>query len=241
MIFEKKVLAIIPARGGSKGLPRKNITMLLNKPLISWPIKAALNSKFIDKVIVSTEDKEISEIAEKFGAEIPFIRPKSLASDNSSSYQVIDHALEFFEKRNEKYDYLVFLEPTSPLTQSQDIDSAISILDSKRNIADSIVSVCKTESTHPSFLSRINKKGTLVPFESDFSPGLRRQELDNIYFFDGSLYISDVRVIKLKKSFYHSRTLPYIVPRWKSYEIDEYMDLVIIEAILKNLEKINKD
>lgn len=240
MIFEKKVLAIIPARGGSKGLPRKNITMLLNKPLISWPIEAALNSKFVDKVIVSTEDKEISEIAENFGAEIPFIRPKSLASDNSSSYQVIDHALEFFEKRNEKYDYLVFLEPTSPLTQSQDIDSAISILDSKRNVADSIVSVCKTESTHPSFLSRINKNGTLVPYESDFSPGLRRQELDNIYFFDGSLYISDVRVIKLKKSFYHSRTLPYIVPRWKSYEIDEYIDLVIIEAILKNLEKINK-
>lgn len=242
MINGKSVLAIIPARGGSKGLPRKNILLLAGLPLLGWPVKASRGSKYIDRIIVSTEDKEIAKIAQKQGAEVPFLRPSELAQDTSTTFSVLEHAIEYLKKEGCIYEYCLLLEPTSPLTESADIDRALEKLDSSRNIADSIVGVSRVEAAHPTFDVRINKKGLIEPYlPNGFSKIGRRQEMDDLYFFEGSLYISKTAVLLEKRSFYHERTLPYIVPRWKSIEVDEIVDLICIEAIMKNKDKMNSN
>jgi len=240
MINGKSVLAIIPARGGSKGLPRKNILNLAGRPLVGWPINAAQNSKHVDKVIVSTDDEEIARISKDQGAEVPFIRPEELASDTATSISVIEHAIEYMKNEGYAYEYCVLLEPTSPLTEPCDIDSALNILESERERADSIVGVCRVEAAHPDFDVRINQNGLVEPYIKDgFSTIGRRQDIDDLYFFEGSLYISSVVALLEQRGFYHQRTLPYIVPRWKSMEIDEVMDLICIEAIIRNKDKMN--
>jgi N-acylneuraminate cytidylyltransferase/CMP-N,N'-diacetyllegionaminic acid synthase len=241
VIDNKKVLVLIPARGGSKGLPRKNIRDLCGKPLIGWPIEAARNSIYVDKIIVSTEDGEIAEKAIALGAEVPFIRPIELASDTASSFDVIKHALTYLEKINDRYDYLVLLEATSPTTEASDIDKALEILVQSRNIADSIVGVAKLEGTHPSFNVHIDGSGLLKPFISaDFVSVGRRQDLTDLYYFEGSVYISDVTALLEQKSFYHNRTLPYVVPKWKSFEIDDIVDFVCIESILNKMDLVKE-
>jgi N-acylneuraminate cytidylyltransferase/CMP-N,N'-diacetyllegionaminic acid synthase len=239
MINNKKVLAIIPARGGSKGLPGKNIMSLCGKPLLGWPVSAACHSKFIDKVIVSTEDQKIADIALAQGAEIPFLRPEEFASDTATSFSVIKHALDFFKHEREEFEYCILLEPTSPLTESDDIDTALSKLEMNKNFADSIVGVSKIEAMHPVFDVRINEKGLIIPYVSDcFSAAGRRQDLDELFFFEGSLYISKTDSLLSKESFYHDRTLGYIVPKWKSLEIDDLVDFLCVEAVMKNLHQI---
>ena len=241
MIEGKKVLALIPARGGSKGLPGKNIKELCGKPLVAWPIEAAINSNYIDEVIVSTDRPEIATIAKSFRAYVPFIRPSQLAKDNSTTFSVIEHAVNYLKSQNAIYNYLVLLEPTSPLTASDDIDKALNILINKRDIADSIVGVSKVEAAHPLFDVKINKQGLIVPYTGEFSTPKRRQEIDELYFFEGSLYISDVEVLLKQETFYHNRTLPYEVPKWKAIEIDELVDFICAEAIMNNIEILNKD
>ena len=145
VINGKKLLALIPARGGSKRLPKKNILDLLGKPMISWSIEAALGSKFIDKVIVSTDDKEISDIAENYGVSAPFLRPAELSEDDTSSIDVALHALSEIEQSDIDYHYILLLQPTSPLRKSFHIDSAVNLFIEKS--ADAIVSV--TEMEHP--------------------------------------------------------------------------------------------
>lgn len=239
MINGKRVITIIPARGGSKGLPGKNIKHLCGKPLVSWPISAALNCPVVDTVIVSTEDAEIAGIAKKAGAKVPFMRPSHLAEDTSSTISVLTYTLQRLSEMGDEYDYCILLEPTSPLTENIDISLALDLLDSKRDIADSIVGVSEVVSAHPVFDSRINSGGLLEPFHgADFSSVGRRQEIEELYFFEGSLYISDVISLMEKKSFYHGRTLPYVVPKWKSLEIDDLVDFICVEAILKNIESI---
>lgn len=239
MINGKKVLAIIPARGGSKGLHCKNLVNLCGRPLVGWPIQAALNSKYIDKIIVSTDDRKIADIALAEGAQVPFLRPEDLASDAATTLSVIEHAANFFSDAGETFDYCILLEPTSPLTESKDIDGALEELDSHREIADSIVGVSKVEATHPVFDVKINSKRLIEPFHvADFSKPIRRQDIPELYFFDGSLYMSDVSVLLQKKSFYHKRTLPYVTPKWKSLEVDDMIDFICVEAIMKNLDII---
>lgn len=241
MICGKKVFALIPARGGSKGLPGKNIMNLCGKPLLGWPVAAAKGSKYIDRVIVSTEDQHIADIAMMQGAEIPFLRPIELATDQAHRSLVIEHAIDFLKKSRNYFDYLVFLEPTSPLTESSDIDRALEILFSKREIADSIVGVSKVEATHPAFGVLITENELIKPYVGEtFSRSLRRQDISELYYFEGTLYISDVEAFVREKEFYHSKTLPYIVPRWKAYEIDELVDFVCIEAIMKNIDRIKR-
>lgn len=241
MINNKKVLAIVPARGGSKGLPRKNMLDLCGKPLVAWPITTSKESKYIDEIIVSTDDEEIAKIAEKYGASVPFMRPAELASDTATTFSVLEHAIGFLRNVGKNFDYIVLREPTSPLTEPSDIDNALETLDSKREIADSIVGVSKVEAAHPAFDVIIRKNGTIKPLMyPDFSHAVRRQDITDIYFFEGSLYISDTTVLLEKRSFYHDRTLPYIVPRYKSLEIDEQIDFIYAESILKNLDIIKK-
>jgi N-acylneuraminate cytidylyltransferase/CMP-N,N'-diacetyllegionaminic acid synthase len=239
MINGKRVLALIPARGGSKGLPRKNILPLHGKPLVAWPIAAARGSKYVDRVVISTDDQEIAGIAVKYGCEAPFMRPAELASDTAPSFGFIKHAIEFLADQNDHYDYLLLLEPTSPLTEPSDVDSALEQLDSRRDIADSIVGVCKAEAANPVFIARLTETGTLAPFSREnFKTPYRRQDIPKAYFFEGSLYISDVQVLLDEGGFVHDRTLPYEVPRYKSVEIDELYDLILVEATLENLSRI---
>ena len=235
MINQKKVLAIIPARGGSKGLPGKNIRPLNGIPLVAWPIKAALASQYIDRVIVSTDDENIAEIALEYGADVPFMRPIEFAQDTSPSSDAIIHALTFCNEKDGDYDYIVLLEPTSPLTETADVDNALEVLDGSNGFA--IVGASKVESTHPVYCATINEDGFLQPYHREsFAKPIRRQDVDDVYFFDGSLYVSDVKHYLATKTFYHQYTLPYIVPAWKAIEIDTLLDFLKIETVLNNKE-----
>lgn len=232
MINQKKVLAIIPARGGSKGLPGKNIRPLNGKPLIAWPIHAALNSRYVDRVIVSTDDTAIQQVALEFGAEAPFIRPAEFAMDTSPSSEAILHAIYYCRDNYGEYDYVVLLEPTSPLTESTDIDKALEELIAENGLA--IVGVSKVESSHPDYCATIGEK-FLKPYNREsFTKPIRRQDIETLYFFEGSLYISEINEYLKTKTFYHDRTLPYIVPGWKSLEVDTLLDFLKIETVMKN-------
>lgn len=240
MIQGRKVLAIIPARAGSKGVKRKNIRDLCGKPLLSWPIRAAAESKYVDKIILSTDDPDFAAVGEKYGAEVPFLRPKELASDTATSFAVIEHVLNSFEGKDESFEYLILLEPTSPLTEAIDIDSALGKLHENRIIADSIVGVSKVEAAHPTFDVIINPDGLLESFMPEgFLHAGRRQDLKPLFFFEGSLYISTVSALLREKGFYHKKTLPYIVPRWKSFEIDEEIDFICVEAIMNHKKQLS--
>lgn len=241
MIKGKSVLCVIPARAESKGLPGKNIKELCGKPLVAWPIEAAQKSNSIDEIVVSTDSEKITKIAKSFHANVPFIRPAKLAQDSSTTFSVIEHAISYFKKQDTKFDYVVCLEPTSPLTTSIDVDVAINILEENRKIADSIVGVCKVENAHPVFDARIRNQGLISPYQGDEFKFYRRQDIEELYYFEGSLYISDINVLLKEKCFYHNRTLPYKVPRWKAIEIDEMVDFICAEAIINNIELLNKD
>lgn len=235
MINGKRVLAIIPARGGSKGLPGKNIRPLNGRPLIAWPITTALNSQYIDRVVVSTDDSDIASIALKYGADVPFMRPKEFAQDSSPSSQAIIHAITFCNEADGGYDYIVLLEPTSPLTESIDIDKALESLVQSKGLA--IVGASKVDASHPAYCTIIGEDGFLRPYNRDsFLKPIRRQELDDLYFFEGTLYISDINHYLKTETFYHDRTLPYIVPSWKAIEIDTLLDFLKVETILNNKE-----
>jgi len=241
MYKDKKILGIIPARGGSKGLPRKNILPLLNKPLVAWTIEQALRSKYLDKVIASTDDQKIVDIARQFGAEAPFIRPEELARDDSLTIDVAIHALNYFEQKGNNFDYLALLEPTSPLREMHDIDRSIKKLIDNEAIADSLISVGEIALEHPFISKKIDGKGYVKPFCATDTFIARRQELPKAYFPYGVMYLSKVDTLKEHKTFYQEKTIPYLIERWQNYEIDDDIDLMITERVLKeNLTKISE-
>jgi len=229
----KTVLAVIPARSGSKGLPNKNLRVLRGKNLLGWPIEAAIKSGVCDKIICSTDSDEISTVAISYGAEVPFIRPHYFSKDESPTSDALLHAIEFFEKLNEKYDYILLLEPTSPMTTSEDIISGLDLLIGNSENSDSLVSVTPNLAGHPDFTFKIDPENNhLVKDQiTKWSPK-RRQDVENFYFLDGSIYISDIETFKNKKSFVHERTIGMEFPKWKSYEVDDELDLIVIEAIM---------
>jgi CMP-N,N'-diacetyllegionaminic acid synthase len=223
-------LFIILARGGSKGIPKKNTKVLCDKPLIAWSIEQGLNSKFCNKLVVSTDDQEIATIAQSYGAEVPVLRPAELATDTATSIDAVTHMVKFLEQQGELFDTICLLEPTSPLRDTEDIDNAYNLL-LKNQKARSIVGVSKVTSAHPAFLNRIQEDGFISSF-TDFSIH-RRQDIEELYFFEGSVYISYTDTFLKEKSFYHLQALAYKVPFWKSFEIDDPEDFVVVEAILK--------
>ena len=231
MYNNKKILAIIPARGGSKGLPGKNIKPLCGKPLIGWTIEQAQSSKYIDEIFVSTDSNEIAAVAEDFGIKVPFLRPAELATDTSPSSAFVLHTIDYYRNKGQEFDYILLLEPTSPLRDITDINIAIEQL-LNHDTAKSIVGVSKVEATHPAFLVDISKEGLLKPYLKEMKT-LRRQELSDLYFFEGSLYLSDIDFYIKEQTFYHDFTLPYVVPKYKAYEIDDIVDFYIVEKILE--------
>lgn len=233
MIGTRRVLALVPARRGSKGLPLKNIRPLQGKPLLAWPIEAARGSRFVDRVILSTEDPEFAEIGRAAGADVPFLRPAALASDDAPSIGFILDAIDRLEAAGDRYDDLVLLEPTSPLTDSSDVDAALSSLHAGRAEADAIVGASALTTTHPAFAVRIDDMGLLRPANgSDFGQLPRRQDVEPMFALDGSLYASSIDALRRERGFCHARTRPYLTPKWKSLEVDDLVDFVCIEALL---------
>ena len=235
MIDGLRVLALVPARAGSKGLPGKNIRPLLGKPLLAWPIEAARASRYVDRVVISTDSVEFAALAQAAGADVPFLRPAEHASDTAPSIAFIEHALDTLAAAGDRYDLLVLLEPTSPLTEAADIDAALEALVAARPRAESIVGVTALVSTHPAFAVRLDAQGLMQPYAAaSFGLLPRRQDTEPLYSLDGSLYISTVEAIRRERGFCHARTLPFITPRWKSFEVDDLVDFICIEAILAN-------
>lgn len=241
MINNARVLAIIPARSGSKGLPGKNIRSLRGKPLLAWPVAAAQASRYVDRVIVSTDSPEFASIAAQYGAEVPFLRPAELAADASPSSAAVIHALDILAAQGDLYDYFVLLEPTSPLTEGSDVDAALETLVANRDHADAIVSVSELVSSHPAFAVRIGDDSLLFPYSAvDFTRLPRRQDIDPVYALDGSLYVSAVPAYREHLSFCHNRTMSHIMPHHKSHEVDDLVDFVCIEAILGCYDLLHK-
>ena len=191
MYLKKTFLAIIPARGGSKRLPRKNVLNLKGKSLIGWSIEAASKSKYIDEVMVTTDDKEIAEISNFFGANVPFIRPDYLSNDFSERSEVIKHAIDFYKNELEKkFDYLIFLQPTSPLRDEIDIDKSIEYMFDKNG--DAVVSVCEVE--HPVHWSgKLPEDKNMSKFLDNAVVQLRSQDLEKYYRLNGAIYICNVQ------------------------------------------------
>lgn len=239
MINGKSVLAIIPARGGSKGLPGKNIKELCGKPLIAWTIEQAKSCSDIDRIVVSTDSGKIANIAKESGANVPFLRPAELAVDDSPTADTILHVLEQLSLSGESYDYVALLEPTSPLRKTNDIDNAINLI-TQNTEADCLVSVGEIHMEHPMIVKKIDAKGFVAPYISNIAKIHQRQQADKAYFPYGVIYISKAPEFKKKQTFYTEKTVPYFIERWQNYEIDDELDFIIVEQVMKiKTEEIN--
>jgi len=221
----KTFLAIIPARGGSKRLPRKNVLDLAGKPLIAWSIEAGLKSKYIDKVMVTSDDDEILAIAKQYGSDT-IKRPSELASDTATSFDAIKHTIENLER----YDYVVLLQPTSPLRSEQHIDEAIELLESKN--ADAIVSVCEMDHS-PLWSNTLPEDGDMSDFIRDEVKNKRSQDLEKYYRLNGAIYICKTdRLLAEKNFFIEDNIFAYRMDRQSSVDIDEEIDFDIAKTII---------
>lgn len=233
MIDDKVVLGIIPARGGSKGIPRKNIKKLNGKPLIAYTIEEALKSKYIDRIVVTTEDMEIAEISKKYGAEVPFIRPAELAEDDTPGIDPIIHCIKWL-RDNEGYspDYVYQLQCTLPLRTVEHVDEAMELM--VRTGGDAVVSVCKSEHS-PYWMKKI-ENGRLIDFLDSYSNNRRRQELPIVYRLNGAIHIAKTHILLKYGSWYTDFTTPYIMDYVSSIDIDDIHDFKFVEFLIK--EKI---
>jgi CMP-N,N'-diacetyllegionaminic acid synthase len=224
MYQNKTFLAIVPARGGSKRLPKKNILNLKGKPLVEWSIEAGLNSKYIDKVIVTSDDAEILDIVKGTGAEA-INRPIELASDTSTTFDAIKHVIDSVEI----YNYIVLLQPTSPLRTEKHIDEAIELLVNKN--ADSIVSVCETDHS-PLWSNTLPSDCSMSNFIKDDIRNKRGQDLEVYYRLNGAIYICKTNKLLDENSFFlKNNTFAYKMGRDVSIDIDSAIDLKIAGAL----------
>ncbi|PJO41192.1 acylneuraminate cytidylyltransferase family protein [Lysinibacillus xylanilyticus] len=226
--MKPKVLAIIPARGGSKGVPRKNIKELAGKPLIEWTIEEAKKSKYIDRIIVSSEDKEILQVAQKFGADVPFVRPANLAEDTTAGIEPVLHALEHFSD----YEYVVMLQPTSPLRLVEDIDGCIEQL--LQENAEFCVSVCEVGQS-PYWMYTLDSSTKMQPLLKEQTLITRRQDLPKVYTLNGAIYLANIDLLKQTRNFITEETIAYVMPVERSYDIDTEEDFKICEYLYTNL------
>ena len=239
MYKNKNILALIPARGGSKGLPNKNIRPLLGKPLIAWTLEQASKSKYFDNIFVSTDSEKIASTANEYGVKVPFLRPAELADDDSPTSDAVLHALTTFERFGEIYDYVVLLEPTSPLRKSTDIDEAIKLL-VENNDAESLISVGEIRLEHPAIAKKIGSDGFIVPYIQNIESVYQRQQTDKAYFPYGVIYMSKVSSYKKHLTFYVKKTIPYFIERWQNFEIDDEIDFIVAEKLAAmKMEVIN--
>lgn len=227
-----KVLGVIPARGGSKGLPRKNIRIVAGKPLISYTIKAAANSRFLTKFVVSTEDSEIEKVAQSLGAEV-IKRPKELAADDVPWLPVIQHTLSIVDPENDLFDYVMILQCPTPLRTSEDIDAAITrIIETG---ADTIVGVYQVQDQHPMRMYYLEDE-RLVPYTKE-PKDRRRQVLPSVYHRNGAIYVFKRSLIEQYGTHIGPDLRPYIMPRERSVNIHDDLDVAAAEGMLKKYGK----
>jgi CMP-N-acetylneuraminic acid synthetase len=222
--MKDNITAIIPARGGSKGIPKKNLKLLMGKPLIVWTIEAAIKSKSFKNIIVSTDDPHIAKVAKEAGAEVPFLRPNYLATDQ---IPIINTILDILNKENNIKD-IMLLQPTSPLRSSQDIRNIIKLRDQYKK--DSAISIVEAKK-HPNLSLTLNKL-KIKKFINN-SLILPRQQMEKTYLINGAMYLSTREFILDKKDFYGEETLGYIMPEERSVDIDNYIDFDWAEFLIK--------
>jgi len=230
-----RTLGLIPARGGSKGIPGKNIKPLAGKPLIAWTIEAALSSARLDRVLVSTDDPEIARVAEQYGAEAPFCRPSEFATDTATQVAVIEHALEWVRQNwRGQPEYLALLQPTSPLRTTHDIDDAIGI--AYEQSANAVVSVCEA-SPHPHLCAGLNEDGTLAFLAPDPKNIARKQDLPQMFCLNGAVYVVKVETLLQTRTVVPVGTYPCLMPPDRSIDIDTKFDLQIAELLLAEVNR----
>lgn len=230
MIKDSKVLALIPARGGSKAIHEKNIYQIMGKPLIEYTIESAKKSKYIDEIIVSTDSDKIANISRKCGAKVPFIRPFEIASDTASTIEVLIHAINELNAQV-KFDCIILLQPTSPLRDENDIDVALEIfIDNGKK---SLISVSKVYD-NPVLIRRIHNNQLYKILNNDSS--VRRQDMPEFYKVNGSIYINRICDIHSNTSL-NDNVIPYIMDKSHSVDIDDYSDVCLAEYYIKNKEE----
>tara|TARA_Y100000590_G_C15727541_1_gene1015782 strand:- start:673 stop:2388 length:1716 start_codon:yes stop_codon:yes gene_type:complete len=237
----KKTLCVILARGGSKGIPKKNIFEICGHPLISYSIEAAKNSTFINDIVVSTDDKEIAKIAKLYGAKVPFLRSKFLANDKTPSVDALyDCVLKTEKKFNKKYDFIIELPCVSPLRDHSDVDKVLKILTTKKY--DSVISYVNTGEKHPTRLKRI-KKNVVTNFCKEYPEpdiGSRRQDFESCFIRNGAIYAMTRNCIINLKSRNGKKSYPFIMPQKKSINIDERFDLDLASLLIEKGYCANK-
>ncbi len=227
------VLGLIPARGGSKGVPRKNIKPLAGKPLLNYTAEAALSSELLTRVILSTEDEEIAEVGRACGIEVPFLRPAELAQDTTPTLPVVQHALRFLEEQGSHFDAVCLLQPTNPLRRTADIDSCIELLESGQ--ADTVFTVLAVPAEHnPHWVYFRNEDGSLRLSTGEATPISRRQDLPPAYHREGSVYVSRRDVVMFGNSLYGARVIGFEIERQRSVNIDNLNDWARAESLFQS-------
>jgi len=226
MYNSKKILAVITARAGSKRLPNKNILDLAGKPLIVWTIDEAKKSKYIDRLIVNTDSQQIAEISKQYGAEVPFMRPQELANDNADSISVLKHTIDFF---NQEFDYILLLQPTSPLRNVEDIDNAIELLNEKTK---AVISVCETQHS-PLWSNTLPNDLSMENFIRPEIKNLRSQDLPKYYRLNGAVYIAEIKYFMGNNGFIGNKTKAFIMSQQNSVDIDTELDFKLCEILIK--------
>jgi CMP-N-acetylneuraminic acid synthetase len=226
------MLAIIPARGGSKGLPGKNVKLLQGKPLIAYTIEAALESQYIDRVIVTTDSQEIADVAEKYGAEVPFLRPDSLATDTASAIDVYLHAADYMKKEGCAVDEFMVLLPTAPLRTSKHIDEAFMLF--RKSEATTLISVKEAETPVTWYLERDNKDRLR---NAGFGKGdaVTNRQVNAKYFVpNGAIYILNYELLFAHRTYYCDNTIAYEMEVQDSVDIDTIFDFKLAEFVMQN-------
>jgi CMP-N,N'-diacetyllegionaminic acid synthase len=226
MIDRKSVLALVIARGGSKSVPRKNLRELGGKPLLAWTLEAAAGSRYIDRTVVSTDDVEIMMLAERLGADVPFMRPAELAEDDTPAMDVVRHALATLDCR---YDYLALLQPTSPLRTSGDIDGCLALCDS----AGAPAAVSVTEATKsPYWMYRLGPELQMTALMPPPRP-TRRQDIPSVYELNGAVFVARTEWLATAQDFLGPECRAYVMPAERSIDIDSELDLQFVSAVLR--------
>lgn len=232
-----KVLGLIPARGGSKGVPRKNIKLLAGKPLLYYTAAPALQASSLSKVILSTDDEEIAEVGRSLGLNVPFLRPAELAQDSSPTLPTVQHALKSMEELGEKYDAVCLLQPTNPLRKAEDIDNAVQMLMDKD--LDCVVSTLEVPHEYnPYWVFFQNDEGLLHLSTGGTEPIPRRQLLPKAYHREGSIYVTRTDVIMKKNSLFGDKIGGYLMSMACPINIDTLDDWAKAEAYFKDIHTL---
>ncbi len=232
--MKKRYLGVIPARGGSKGIPKKNIKEMNGKPLIAYTIEAAnkaIQEQVLSRCIVSTDSNEIAEVSRRFGADVPFMRPDYLGGDTIKSVDVILHALDFLEKRGEYYDSVVTLQPTSPLRTAEDLINGIKMFD--EGSSDSLIAVYEDVKANGFNYYRMGEDHQGIAEHKEHNAGIRRQDMKPMFVRNGALYISSVELLKNRRFIIGDVPLLFVMPKERSIDVDSVMDFEYIDFLMK--------